>query len=148
MAQSNIHQFHHKHLTTEPEREKKVAKRWTPALGRQFCAVSSYFLANYHRLGNDGQRGLNSTEAMLVIQILDFKWDEKLPFPTVGLLAQRMAVSTRHVRETLKELEGRGFLQRVPGARGGANRYDLTGLFAALEALQTQDAEARDTRAA
>lgn len=148
MTQSNFHYFLAKHGSSEREREKKVSKRWTPALGQQFCAVSSYFLAHYHRLGVDGQRGLNSTEAMLIIQLVDFKWDEKMPFPTVGLLAQRLGVSTRHVRETFKALEGRGFVRRVPGARGGANRYDLTGLFAALEALQASDAEKRDEQAA
>ena len=83
---------------------------------------------------------------MLVIHILDFKWDEKMPFPTVGLLAQRMAVSTRHVRETLKDLEARGFVQRIRGGRGGANKYDLSGLFAALETLQAADIEARDAQ--
>lgn len=143
-----LHEFSRIHPPSEPQHKKQVAKRWTPALSRKFCPVSSYFLANYHRLGNAGQPGLNSTEAMLIIQILDFKWDEKLPFPAVGTLAERLGVSARHVRETIKELEERGFLKRLPGARGGANRYELTGLFVALEALQTQDAEARDNRAA
>jgi hypothetical protein len=40
---------------------KAVAHRWTPRLGAKFCPVSSYFLANYHRLAPaTGERGLNA----------------------------------------------------------------------------------------
>lgn len=131
-------------MATEPlGTPSKVSKRWTARLGTRFCVVSSYFLGNYHRLkAGPGEPGLSSTEAMVVIHVMDFKWDEKHPFPTVGTLATRMGVSVRHVRDTLKALQDRGYLTRIPGARGGANRYDLDGLFKALETLMDADADA------
>jgi DNA-binding transcriptional ArsR family regulator len=127
----------------------KVAKRWTNRLGAHFCPVSTFFLENYHRLAAaPGQPGLNSTEAMLVIHLVDFKWDERDPFPTVGTLATRMGLTPRHVRDTLKSLQERGYVDRIPGASGGRNRYDLRGLFDALEALMDADVQKRDEQAA
>lgn len=126
----------------------KVGRRWTALLGEQFCPVSSYFLANYHRLGATGERGLNATEALLIIHIMDFKWDDAMPFPTVGTLAQRMGITRRHVRDTLRSLQQRGFLARIPGARGGANRYNLDGLMTALEILMALDTDKSDQAAA
>ncbi len=121
----------------------KIEKRWTARLALPFCGVSSYFLANYHRLAAaPGQPGLNSTEAVLIIQLHDFKWDDRHPFPTVGTLAARLGVTPRHVRDTMKALQERGYLLRIPGARGGANRYDLGGLYQALEALMDADVDA------
>lgn len=122
-------------------RKNKVSERWTPRLGEQFCPISSYFLANYHRLSSaPGQGGLKSTEAMLVIHLIDHKWDDRHPFPTIGKLATRLGVSTRHVRDTLRLLEQRSLVTRLrTGSNSGANRYDLTGLFAALEALMDAD---------
>lgn len=122
----------------------KIGRRWTPRLGEHFCPVSSYFLANYHRLGGASQRGLNATEALLVIHIMDYKWDDAMPFPTVGKLAERMGISRRHVRDTLRGLEQRGVIARIPGARGGANRYNLDGLMTALETLMAEDADKRE----
>ncbi|MGA7124403.1 MAG: hypothetical protein WBY94_30150 [Polyangiaceae bacterium] len=37
-------------------------------------------------------RCINSTEAMLVIQLHDFKWDARAPYPTVRTLAERMGL--------------------------------------------------------
>lgn len=126
-----------------------VGKRWTERLGTPFCAVSSYFLEHYHRLASEpGQRGLSSTEAMLVIQLMAYKWDERDPYPTVGTLAKRMGLTPRHVRDTLKTLQERGYVARVPRERGGANRYDLSGLFKALEAMMDADVQKRDEKAA
>ncbi len=126
-----------------------VEKRWTPALAKSFCPVSSYFLANYSRLRpHGGAAGLTSTEAMLVIQLIDYKWDAAAPFPSLSTLGERMGLSTRHVRETMKRLEGLGYVKRVPRAFGGSNAIELSGLFTALEKLQAQDAERVDAAAA
>jgi DNA-binding MarR family transcriptional regulator len=118
---------------------KAVAHRWTPRLGAKFCPVSSYFLANYHRLAPaTGERGLNATEAMLVVQLVDFKWDHRAPWPTVGLLAERMGISKRQVRSVLERLEKCGYVVRE-ARQYGPNRYHLQGLFQALEELMADD---------
>lgn len=119
-----------------------ISKRWTPLLGRRFCAVSSAFLEHYHELRpHPGARGLTSTEAMLVVQLFDFKWDERAPFPTVRKLASRMGITPRAVRAALKSLEDSKYIKRDPMPDGGPNRYHFDGLFAALEALLQEKAK-------
>jgi hypothetical protein len=90
--------------------------------------VSSYFLGNYCRL-NPAGGGLTSTEAMVIIQLMDHKWDERAPYPTVRTLAKRMGLSVRAVRSALENLQKMGYLQREPSSVGGPNRYHLEGLF-------------------
>jgi DNA-binding MarR family transcriptional regulator len=72
---------------------------------------------------------------MLVIQLMDFKWDERAPFPSVGRLAKRMGLTPRAVRAALRSLETSGFIKREYSHDGGPNRYHFGGLFAALERL-------------
>ncbi len=120
--------------------DRSVAARWTPRLGNAWCGISSFFLANYCRLRpHEGARGLNSSEAMVIIHLMDHKWDARAPFPTVSTLATRMGISTRAVRETIRNLETSGYLRRVPMSNGGPNRYQLEPLFSALERLMDED---------
>lgn len=134
--------------TPPPQRgdpNRKVAARWTPRLGEHFCAVSSYFLANYHRLKpHDGARGLNSSEVMLIVHLIDHKWDERAPYPSLKKIATRMGLDVRSVRGIVKRLEELGYLQRVLSQSGGPSKYKLEGLFAALEKLMDADVSARD----
>ena len=126
-------------MTTEDKPNYSVQARWTERLGKRFCPVSSVFLANYHRLRpHENARGLNSTEAMLVIQILDHKWTTKAPWPSVPTLAKRLGISTRAVRAALKSLEDGGWLRREY-RNHGTNLFHFDGLFAALEALMDAD---------
>lgn len=120
----------------------RVSERWTSPLARQFCPVSSAFLQHYHRLRPaPGAPGLNSTEALLIIHLMDYKWDQRAPFPAVETLAQRMGMSDRAVRKAVARLEACGYVVReqVPGR---SNRYRLDGLFAALEELLNEEAPA------
>lgn len=120
----------------------RVAERWTPLLGEQFCPVSSAFLRYYHRLQPaPGVRGLNSTEALLVIHLMDHKWGEAAPFPGVETLAERLGLSDRAVRKALARLGECGYVVREP-VPGRSNRYRLDGLFAALEELLGEAAPA------
>ena len=75
---------------------------------------------------------------MLVIQIMDFKWDAKDPFPSCKLLAQRMGVGDKRVRRLAQSLEGKGYLRRKM-RMSTTNQYDLNPLFDAL--LQAMEAE-------
>jgi predicted transcriptional regulator len=115
-----------------------VHARWTPKLGRSFCPVSSYFLANYHRLGPEGSGGLTSTQAMLIIQVLDHQWREQAPHPSIETLAQRLGLSTRAVRQALAHLTNLGLLARARGPRG-RNRFIFKGLYGALEKMMSED---------
>src|SRR5690349_17521061 len=93
----------------EHDRRHSVARRWTPLLSKRFCPVSSAFLEHYHELqAAPGARAMNSTEAMLLVHLMDHKWDERAPFPTVSKLAERMGLSARGVRNAMKNLEDSG----------------------------------------
>ncbi|MEQ9150888.1 MAG: helix-turn-helix domain-containing protein [Parvibaculum sp.] len=132
-------------IESPSDKNRRVEERWTPALAKSFCPVSSYFLENYHRLKpHEGARGLNSTEAMLIVQMFDFKWDKAAPFPSLGTIARRMGISVRQVRDIVKRLEGLGYLKRVPRKYGGSNAIEFSGLFKALETLQSEDASTLD----
>jgi DNA-binding transcriptional ArsR family regulator len=123
----------------KPAVDRSIAARLTPRLAHKFCAVPSFFLSNYSQLKpHAGARGLNSTEAMTVIQLLDYKWDKRAPFPTVGALADRMGLKPRTVRAAIKNLEGLGYVRRVALRQGGANRYIFDGLFKVLERMMDE----------
>lgn len=126
-----------------------VATRWTPALAQQWTPVSNYFLENYTRLRSPvaGQRSLNPTEAMLLIQLVSFKNGARNPYPSAKTLAKRLGMSDRAVRTALGELEARGLITRIPN-EGRANAFDLSGLFKSLETLMSLDAAAAGLAAA
>jgi Helix-turn-helix domain len=105
-----------------------VAKRWTPKLAKYWTPVARAFLERFAEL----KPPLTATEAMLVVQLVSFKWDEAKPFPSVATLAARMGCGDRNVRKMLKRLEGVGYVVRVERV-GTSNLYDLSGLFRKLE---------------
>ena len=132
--------------TQEQKKKKKKKKktagveaRWPGRLGVEsgFVPVSSFFLANYHRIPHEGG-GLNSAEAMLIIQILDHKWDHRAPFPSLGTLAERMGISKRQVRNIIKSLEDLGLVKRVQTTKWSANRFHFDGLYEVLERLMDE----------
>ena len=124
-----------------PTDQSRVAARWTPALMKRWVPVSSYFLANYHRLPLGQQpTGLTSSEVLLLLHLLDYKWDEKAPWPSLAVLARRMGVTRRAARMTLAKLEEKGLLRRaMPTGAIRTSRYHIEGLFEQLEALQAGD---------
>lgn len=129
-----------------PPKKYSVEKVWTPQLGRRFTAVSSYFLANMHRLGPPGGVGLTPTEAMVIIQLFSFKWDERAPKPAMRTIAKRLGLAVRTVRETVRRLEGLGLVRRELNEEGGCSRYYFEGLFARLELLMKQDVAEDDSK--
>ena len=129
-----------------------VEARWPGALGEQFVPVSSFFLRNYTKLRpHPNARGLSSTEVMVLIHLLDHKWTDKAPFPTMNTLASRMGISARAVRHSVRELELAGYLERRRKTSYGPNHYYFEGLWNALNELQAQEnalkAEAAQTEA-
>lgn len=128
--------------------DRSVAARWSTRLATRFCPVPTYFLENYHRLRpGPNANGLSSTEAMVVIHLVSFKWSARAPFPTVGTIAERMGLHERSVRAAVRNLEQLGYLKREFSRHGGPNRYHFDGLIQALEALMDQDLAAADADA-
>ena len=116
--------------------DRSVAARWTARLAANFTPVSRVFLENLPKLRpHDGARGLNATEAMVVIQLVSYKWDSRAPFPALTTIAERMDLNVRTVRAAVKRLEDLKYLRREFSPNGGPSRYHFDGLFQALEAI-------------
>ena len=126
--------------------DRSVAVRWTEKLASAgYSPVPSYFLKNYHRLRpHAGADGLTSTEAMIILQIMDFRWDARAPFPTVTTIAKQMGLQARTVRAAIARMESLKYIRRQLAANGGPNRYHFDGLFAALDALYDEDVKKAD----
>ncbi len=118
----------------EGAKPRKPADRWTPALIKDgFTPVSNFFLANYNNLKPEITHG----EAMLIIQLMFYKWDASMPYPSYKTLAKRMLLKDAQARSLARGLERKGYLRRHV-RMNMPNRFDLTPLFGALEQLRTQ----------
>lgn len=105
--------------------------RWTPALIREgWVPVSRTFLRNYSKL----EPRLVVGEAMLVIHLMDFKRDQRAPYPSYKRLAGYMGISDKMVRVHARNLEVKGYLRRLV-RQGLPNLFDLSPLLTKLEAF-------------
>lgn len=116
------------------------SKRWSPELkAAGFVPVSTFFLENYHRLK---PYHLTYGEAMFVIHLMQFKWDESKPYPAYKTIAARMHVSDKTARRWAAELEGKGYLHREKRV-AQTNLFDLSGLMRALADLKASQDRAK-----
>jgi hypothetical protein len=108
---------------------RKVAARWTESIAHGgWAPIAHDFLDNYHRLPNP----LTTIEAMVVILLMRFKWDERHPFPSAKRLGRMMGLGSTSIRNYFRSLEGKGYLQRIKRP-GSSNAFDLTPLFREVE---------------
>lgn len=112
-----------------PTSKRDVGKRWTAELVKDgWTPVSDDFLELYADLPNP----ITTAEAMLLIHLIHFKWDEKAPFPGFKTIAKRMGLTDTQVRNHARSLDRKGYLQRIKRV-GTTNRFHLEPLFKALE---------------
>ncbi|AIE85496.1 AsnC family transcriptional regulator [Fimbriimonas ginsengisoli Gsoil 348] len=70
---------------------------------------------------------------MLIVHLMQHKWDAKAPYPGFETLAKRMGMTSTAVRNHARSLEKKGYLKREPRV-SQTNRFHLDGLFRKLEA--------------
>lgn len=79
---------------------------------------------------------------MFVVHLLQHKWDERNPYPSLGLVAARMGVSLRQVQRYEASLVKKGYLSvyaRMSHDRGQlSNEYNFTPLIERILALDAQ----------
>jgi AraC-like DNA-binding protein len=84
-----------------------------------------------------GRLNLYAQHVWFVSYILSHKWDEDLPYPSLGVMARCSGMSKRQLQRYSDELGRMGYLQvyqRVSAERGQeANAYDFAPLFERLE---------------
>ena len=107
---------------------RNLASRWgsSQLFEEGFVGVPTAFLRHYTKLN------LSNSEAMFVLQLMAFKWNENAPFPSCKTLAARMGITTEMARRHAKSLEGKSLLIRVKRT-GQSNAFDLRPLSSALE---------------
>jgi DnaD-like protein len=118
---------------------RSVGARWKhPELFQSgFVAVPVSFLRLYSRLK---PFSLTPGEAMFVLHLMQFKWDEKAPFPGYKTLAGQMGISHKMARTHARSLEIKKLLRREMRV-GQTNRFDLGPLFDALAKATQQEAK-------
>ena len=106
-----------------------MATRWTDKLVKKgWAPIAHSFLDLYARLPEP----LTTTEAMVVVMLMRFKWDDRHPFPSLKRLARMMGLGSTSIRNHIRSLEKKGYLTRIYRT-GFSNSFDLTPLFQALE---------------
>ena len=122
---------------SSPKKSRSYAARWqhSELLAAGYLVVPSVFLRHYSRLK---PYSLTRGEALFVLHLMEFKWDQDAPFPSYETLARRMGVSTKMVRRYAQALDAKGYLDRVVRT-GDTNRFDLRPLFDKL--LKVVEAE-------
>jgi hypothetical protein len=109
---------------------RSAAARWggdEELFKEGFLSVPHRFLRHYASL----EPPLTSGEALFVLQLMTFKWDEAAPFPSYDRIAKAMGVTHKMVRRYAQRLQRKGYLRREFQMRA-TNKFDLTGLFRAL----------------
>lgn len=110
-----------------------IVERWGRAdniLCHGYVPVPTFLLEIYANLK---PHPLTPAEVMFVLELMSHKWGKAAPYPSYKTIAQRMGVSDKMVRRYAQSLEAKQYLRRVL-RKNTSNRYDLTGLFQALDA--------------
>jgi len=99
-----------------------------------FLCVPDVFMKHHSRLAGKMSPG----QAMFLLHLMSFKWTADAPYPSNDTLGARMGLSSKAVQRIAAELEKMGYLKRIPKT-GSSNRFDLSGLFAALKTAHTRE---------
>ncbi|WP_336786726.1 DnaD domain protein [Paenibacillus sp. MMO-177] len=106
--------------------------------------VSALLLRSYRQLN------LSDTEAMLMLQLMQFGESEGIEFPTMEQLAERTGSTTRAIEQTIGRLMKEGFLtidERIDPVTGiQSEQYNWSGWL--LKAAEWAAEEKRETRRA
>jgi hypothetical protein len=109
--------------------ERAHIKRWgrSELFSKGYLPLPNLFLHYYAQLNPP----LNSGQAMFVLQVMEHKWDAKLPYPSYRTIAKRMGISDKMARTHARDLKTMKYLSIRPRI-ASTNRFDFTPLFDAL----------------
>ncbi len=113
-----------------PKEKYDVEKRWSKELTTDgWVPISHFFLENYHRLK---PYDLTHNEAMFVVHLFRYKWDENAPYPGYKTIAKHMGISDKSARRYAQSLEQKGYLHREM-RKGETNKFHLKNMLDALK---------------
>lgn len=121
-----------------------MSKRTAADRFSQIIANGHISLQLKHIYTTPDKLNLTPLEVWFISNILQFKWDEGLPFPSLNKLCKRSGMSSATVHKLKKSLEDKGYLRVVSRYRivngektraRSSNAYDFGGLFEKIEEL-------------
>lgn len=119
--------------------QNSLAARWgsLDVFEEGFVGIPTAFFRYYSHLK------LSQSEAMFILHLMSFKWNENAPFPSYPTLAQRMGITTEMARRHAKRIEEKNLLKRIRRT-GKSNAFDLRPLTHALvQVLRDQGASVK-----
>lgn len=126
------------------EKQRSFAARWKhqELFAKGYVPVPIHFLEHYAQLT---PFCLTVGEAMFVLHLMQFKWDDAAPFPGYKRIAAQMGISHKMARSHAKSLEVKGLLRREMRV-SQTNKFDLSPLFDRLyKAVTTAEKKQRGT---
>lgn len=111
--------------------------RWKSAEATQRWRASMIlaFQRHHPRLkAAPGQAPLTLVQRSIITELLGASMKAAWPRDTLDSLGEKVGIKKRAARNAVADLESRGLLKRIP-VEGRANRFDLSGLVAQLEAF-------------
>lgn len=139
MAKANVVELPPAADAAKPKRSF-IARWHHPGLfNKGFVVVPTLFLQVYAHLKPEITPG----EAMFILHLMEFKWDQDHPYPGYKTLARRMGRSEKTAQGHAQSLQIKGYLRRQV-RKAETNKFDLTPLFDALlaKAKELEKAEA------
>jgi predicted transcriptional regulator len=125
--------------------KRSFEAKWGKTVAVQgFCMIPALLLRAQQRLG------LSPTQLAVIIQLCDFWWDDdNVPWPKKETIAHRLNLSEKQVQRVVRDLENRGYVQRMVRTTWHgrtSNGYDLSGLVNKLKELAPEFAEAAQAK--
>jgi len=127
---------------TKKETQQASEKKWGKEVMKVgFNIIPALLLRAQRRLG------LNSTQLNLLLHLTDYWWSaDRMPYPTIDTLGERMGLKHRQVQRIITELENAGLIRRVerfaPHKGKMSNEYNLSGLVKKLREIAPEFLEA------
>lgn len=136
------HELAKRRAVVKKDADRTRRGRWGPLLAEtRFTELANGFLDYYADISRNGMT-LNSSDAMLLVHIWRFKWDQYDPYPSYMTLANVMGLQVSAIRKIVRKLEKMELIKRTPRREQGAdgkdgqwlgNFFSLDGLVKALE---------------
>ena len=121
-------------MTTSLTQPSQIQEKWGVSLSEGFLVVPAVLLRRQKELG------LDCTELAVLLNLLLSWWDpDTMPFPRSATIGTRIGVTARTVQRALKNLETKGFIQRIRTSTGAGaetrsrTRYDLAPVVQRLQ---------------
>lgn len=128
--------------------EKVLAQKWgKAAISAGWTALPDVIFRYPKALG------LKATDLLVILHLASYWWKaNQLPWPSKARIAEAMDVDPGTVRRSIKRMEDMGYIKRIyRKAEAGdnqSNKYDLSGLVKAADALAVEEIKRREQRAA